>query len=234
MEDTSEVESNYTTVCKSFEDMCLQENLLRGIFAYGFEKPSAIQQRAIVPTIEGRDVIAQAQSGTGKTATFSIGLLQKIDTNLPHCQALVLAPTRELAKQIQKVVLALGDYMDVSCHVCIGGTQVNSDIEKLRAGQHVLVGTPGRVLDLLHRGALQTNYIRVFVLDEADEMLSLGFKDQIQEIISAMPGSVQASLVNSNPVSSLSSFFFRSLSVCACVSVEPPDSGFVRLDLNLT
>ncbi|VDM01439.1 unnamed protein product [Schistocephalus solidus] len=196
MEDTSEVESNYTTVCKSFEDMCLQENLLRGIFAYGFEKPSAIQQRAIVPTIEGRDVIAQAQSGTGKTATFSIGLLQKIDTTLPCCQALVLAPTRELAKQIQKVVLALGDYMDVSCHVCIGGTQVNADIEKLRAGQHVLVGTPGRVLDLLNRGVLQSDKIRIFVLDEADEMLSLGFKGQIQEIVGAMPNSVQVILLS--------------------------------------
>ena len=99
--------------------MNLKEELLRGIYAYGFEKPSAIQQRAIVPCIKGMDVIAQAQSGTGKTATFSIAILQKIDTNLRECQALLLAPTRELAQQIQKVVMSLGDYMGAQCHACI-------------------------------------------------------------------------------------------------------------------
>ena len=90
-------------VCENFDDMNLKEELLRGIYAYGFEKPSAIQQRAIVPCIKGLDVIAQAQSGTGKTATFSIAILEKIDTGLRECQALILAPTRELAQQIQKV-----------------------------------------------------------------------------------------------------------------------------------
>ena len=131
--------------------MNLKEELLRGIYAYGFEKPSAIQQRAIVPCIKGLDVIAQAQSGTGKTATFSIAILEKIDTGLRECQALILAPTRELAQQIQKVnnwmalpptnpfslmklitsdytdlqvVMSLGDYMGAQCHACIGGTSV--------------------------------------------------------------------------------------------------------------
>merc|ERR1712142_531868 len=121
------IESNYDKVTDNFDDMSLREDLLRGIYAYGFEKPSAIQQRAIVPCIEGRDVSAQAQSGTGKTATFSIATLQQLDISRKECQALILAPTRELAQQIQKVVLSLGDYMGVACHACIGGTNVRED-----------------------------------------------------------------------------------------------------------
>ncbi|KAF1837539.1 P-loop containing nucleoside triphosphate hydrolase protein [Decorospora gaudefroyi] len=108
--------------------------LLRGVYAYGFERPSAIQQRAIMPVIKGNDVIAQAQSGTGKTATFSVSTLQKIDSNVKACQALILAPTRELAQQIQKVVVAIGDFMDVQCHACIGGTSVRDDIHRIGRG----------------------------------------------------------------------------------------------------
>lgn len=103
MEPEGALDTNWHQVVESFDDMNLKEELLRGIYAYGFEKPSAIQQRAIMPCIQGRDVIAQAQSGTGKTATFSISILQQIDTSVRECQALILAPTRELAQQIQKV-----------------------------------------------------------------------------------------------------------------------------------
>merc|ERR1719187_2082763 len=106
------IESNWDEVTENFDNMNLREELLRGVYAYGFEKPSAIQQRAIVPCVRGHDVIAQAQSGTGKTATFSISILQQIDTKKESCQALVLAPTRELAQQTRKVVIALGDYME--------------------------------------------------------------------------------------------------------------------------
>lgn len=109
------IESNWSEIIDNFDDMDLKQELLRGIYGYGFERPSAIQQRAIMPCIRGRDVIAQAQSGTGKTATFSIAILQQIDTALLDCQALILAPTRELATQIQKVVIALGDYMNAEC-----------------------------------------------------------------------------------------------------------------------
>merc|ERR1712227_664582 len=122
------IDSNWEEICENFDDMNLKEELLRGIYAYGFEKPSAIQQRAIVPSIKGMDVIAQAQSGTGKTATFSIAILEKIDTSLRETQALILAPTRELAQQIQKVVMSLGDYMGAQCHACIGGTSVKEDM----------------------------------------------------------------------------------------------------------
>ena len=106
-------------------------------------------------------MIAQAQSGTGKTATFSISALQSIDSNIRETQALILSPTRELAVQIQTVVLALGDYMNVSCHACIGGTSVGEDIRKLEAGQQVVTGTPGRVFDMIRRRNLRTKDIKV-------------------------------------------------------------------------
>jgi len=191
-----EIESNWDEVTDNFDDMNLKEELLRGVFAYGFEKPSAIQQRAILPVIKGHDVIAQAQSGTGKTATFSISILQSIDISLRKCQALVLSPTRELAQQIQKVVLALGDYMDCKCHACIGGTNVRDDMKILEAGVHVVVGTPGRVWDMINRRALNTEHIKMFVLDEADEMLSRGFKDQIYEVFQLLPPQTQVVLLS--------------------------------------
>ncbi|CAG0891930.1 unnamed protein product [Darwinula stevensoni] len=187
------IESNWDEVVEKFDDMNLKEDLLRGIYAYGFEKPSAIQQRAIIPCIRGHDVIAQAQSGTGKTATFSIAILQQIDTSLRECQALILAPTRELAQQIQKVVIALGDYMNAQCHACIGGTDVRENVRKLELGMHVIVGTPGRVYDMISRRALRTNHIKIFVLDEADEMLSRGFKDQIYDVFKMLNSNIQAS-----------------------------------------
>merc|ERR1711868_320471 len=190
------IDSNWEEICENFDEMNLREELLRGIYAYGFEKPSAIQSRAIVPCIKGMDVIAQAQSGTGKTATFSIAILEKIDTGLRECQALILAPTRELAQQIQKVVMSLGDYMGAQCHACIGGTSVRGDMSKLDAGQHIVVGTPGRVFDMISRKVLRTHDIKQFVLDEADEMLSRGFKDQIYDVFRHLNQEIQVVLLS--------------------------------------
>ncbi|XP_064418357.1 eukaryotic initiation factor 4A-II isoform X3 [Latimeria chalumnae] len=171
------IESNWDEIVDNFDDMNLKESLLRGIYAYGFEKPSAIQQRAIIPCIKGRDVIAQAQSGTGKTATFAISILQQLE--------------------IQKVILALGDYMGASCHACIGGTVVRAEIQKLQGeAPHIVVGTPGRVFDMLNRGCLSPKWIKMFVLDEADEMLSRGFKDQIYEIFQKLNNSIQVVLLS--------------------------------------
>lgn len=187
-------ESNWDEIVDNFDNMGLREGLLRGVYGYGFEKPSAIQQRAILPLCKGLDVIAQAQSGTGKTATFTIGILQGIDFDRAEAQALILAPTRELAQQIQKVVLALGDYLGVKCHSCIGGTKVRDDIAKLQAGVHVVVGTPGRVYDMICRNVLKPDTIKIFILDEADEMLSRGFKDQMYDIFTTLPKTVQVGL----------------------------------------
>ncbi|VAI55258.1 unnamed protein product [Triticum turgidum subsp. durum] len=189
--DTGEFFTSYDEVHESFDDMGLQENLLRGIYAYGFEKPSAIQQRGIVPFCKGLDVIQQAQSGTGKTATFCSGILQQLDYGLVECQALVLAPTRELAQQIEKVMRALGDYLGVKVHACVGGTSVREDQRILASGVHVVVGTPGRVFDMLRRQSLRPDNIKMFVLDEADEMLSRGFKDQIYDIFQLLPSKIQ-------------------------------------------
>lgn len=185
------IESNWDEVIDNFDDMNLKEPLLRGVYAYGFEKPSAIQQKAIGACVKGNDVIAQAQSGTGKTATFSISILQRIDTTIAECQALILAPTRELAQQIAKCVLALGDYMGARCHACVGGSSVQEDIRKLDQGAHVVVGTPGRVNDMINRGILKANRLKLFVLDEADEMLSRGFLDQIRDITKILANDCQ-------------------------------------------
>ncbi|KAJ2448081.1 RNA helicase [Coemansia sp. RSA 2336] len=180
----------------SFDDMGLNEELLRGIYAYNFERPSAIQQRAIVPIISGRDVIAQAQSGTGKTGTLGISILQRIETKVREAQALVLSPTRELATQTQGVISALGDYMNVQCHACIGGTKMSDDIRKLEHGQHVVSGTPGRVYDMLKRRVLRTQQMRMLVLDEADQLLDRGFKDQIYDIYRHLPPSTQVVILS--------------------------------------
>jgi len=188
--------SSEVKVFPTFESMGLRDELLRGVYNYGFEKPSAIQQRAIVPIVTGRDVIAQAQSGTGKTATFSVGVLQSVDTQIRETQALVLSPTRELAQQIQKVCLALGDYMSVQVHACIGGKSVGEDIKKLENGVHVVSGTPGRVIDMISRRSLRTRNIKMLVLDEADEMLSKGFKEQIYDVYRYLPPATQVVLVS--------------------------------------
>jgi ATP-dependent RNA helicase len=161
-----------------------------------FEKPSPIQQRAILPITRGRDVIAQAQSGAGKTATFSISILQSIDVSVHETQALVLSPTRELATQIQSMVLALGNYMNVLCNACIGGTSIREDIRKLEHGQHVVSGTLGRVFDMIRRNTLRTRNIKMLVLNKADELLNKGFKDQIYDIYRYLPPNTQVVLLS--------------------------------------
>jgi len=177
-----------------FDSMNLRGELLRGIYSYGFERPSAIQQRAIVPLAQGKDVIAQAQSGTGKTATFAVGILQQLDLNSPDCQGLIIVPTRELAQQVNRVVGSLGIHMGVRCHACTGGTPIAEDIKTLKNGAHVVTGTPGRVFDMIDRGELNPNRIKVFVLDEADEMLSKGFEEIIRDIFQTLPSDVQVGI----------------------------------------
>eukprot|EP01060_Flectonema_neradi_P039289 TRINITY_DN85_c0_g1_i1.p1 TRINITY_DN85_c0_g1~~TRINITY_DN85_c0_g1_i1.p1 ORF type:complete len:405 (+),score=105.84 TRINITY_DN85_c0_g1_i1:79-1293(+) len=183
-------------VCPSFDDMPLHTNLLRGIYSYGFEKPSAIQQRAIIPFIKGGDLIAQAQSGTGKTGAFTIGLLQRMDWSLRACQGLVLSPTRELAVQTEQVISQIGEYLcdGTFCHTFVGGTRVQEDLRKLQQGVLVAVGTPGRIFDVIKRSALKTDKLQVLTLDEADEMLSQGFSEQIYEIFKFLPKDVQVTL----------------------------------------
>ena len=186
----ADVQEQQHEIVRSFEQMHLPDALLRGIYSYGFEKPSAIQQRALRPLIHNhRDVIAQAQSGTGKSSMIAIAVCARTDTSSPSTQSLIISPTRELAMQHEKVVLAIGDFMNVGCHCCVGGKSTGEDVRRLEsgAGVHVVSGTPGRVYDMIKRGALVTKHIKMLVLDEADEMLNAGFRDQIYDIYRYLP-----------------------------------------------
>ena len=191
---TATLQANVDACIQNFEDLCLPKTLLRGIFGAGYVNPSAIQQKGILPIMEGRDVIAQAQSGSGKTATFTIGVLQKIIQTELHIQALILVPTRELAEQIREVFKMLGKFMELKIHLCTGGTSVAEDKKVLKEGVHLIVGTPGRILDLINRGFLVTSYLRTLVLDEADELLSQGFIEDINTLLMKVPSDCQICL----------------------------------------
>ena len=182
-------------VCESFDEMNLSEKLLRGVYSHGFEKPSDIQKKGIVPIKEGRDLLAQAQSGTGKTGTFTIGALSRIDPTLKAVQILVLAPVRELAQQIENVAKSLSTYMEISVYSATGGPPVREDIRAIEKGCQFLIGTPGRIFDLMNRGVLASENIRVLILDEADQMLEDRFKEQVMCILQkGFPTNTQVAL----------------------------------------
>lgn len=184
------------TELTSWEDLDAKVPLLRGIYAYGFESPSPIQKKAILPLFAKKDVIAQAQSGTGKTACFTIGALQLIDVDKKAHQVIILSPTRELAIQTKLVVDKIGSmFSQLRTQLLIGGTSVDEDIKNLHEHPpHIVIGCPGRIHDMLKRRKLLSRDLRLFVLDEADEMLSCGFKDQIYNIFQFMPTSIQVAL----------------------------------------
>jgi translation initiation factor 4A len=178
-----------------FDEMNLKEDLLRGIYCYGFEKPSVIQQKSIVPLSKGYDIIAQSQSGTGKTGSFLIGSLQKINEDLKATQVLILSPTRELSQQIYNVLCKFTINMNnLSKYLLIGGKNLSNDFDELEKCPHIIVGTPGRVYDMFKRCILKPDNINLFILDEADEMLSRGFKDQIYEIFQYISKNCQVAL----------------------------------------
>lgn len=187
-------ESNLELSELSFDQLEIKEKLLRGVYAYGFEKPSVIQHKAIPVLSSGKDVIAQAQSGTGKTGAFSIGSLNNIDESVKETQVLILSPTRELADQTFSVIKELSSYTDITSLKVVGGTRVSECIQDLRKAPQVIVGTPGRVLDMIQKKELFTNKIKTFVIDEADEMLSQGFQEMIHNIFSFVPKTTQVGL----------------------------------------
>lgn len=182
---------------KVWEDVAeISPDLLRGIYAYGFEKPSNIQQKSIMSIIHRRDVIAQAQSGTGKTGAFTVAALQSVDVTKAATQVLILAPTRELARQIYDVILGLSAMMSgLHIRLLVGGTSTAEDATELRKLiPHIIVGCPGRVFDMIRRNHIQSSQVHMLVLDEADEMLSAGFNDQIYNIFQYMPSDIQVVL----------------------------------------
>lgn len=187
---------------ETFDNMNLPENLLRGIYSYGFERPSAIQKKAIKPIVSGTDVLAQAQSGTGKTGTFCIGSMARIDLSIKAPQVLILTPTRELAQQIDTVARGLSGNMGINIYCAVGGTELHHDLKALDKGAQFIIGTPGRIYDLMSRKglngkgpALARDNIRVLILDEADQMLEDKFHEQVMCILDrGFPQSTQVAL----------------------------------------
>ena len=172
-----------TNELNSWDDLECDMNLLRGIYAYGFEQPSSIQKKAIPSMLKNKDIIAQAQSGTGKTGAFTIGTLGQINTESKNIQGVILSPTRELSKQIYDVLSNIGKMMTgLRMQLLVGGTSIEDDVNELKKVPHIIVGCPGRINDMLRRKKMNVSNVKVMVLDEADEMLSKGFKEQIYNI----------------------------------------------------
>lgn len=195
---TSEVEFStmeQEEIYETFDSMDLPEDVLRGVYAYGFQQPSPIQKRGIKPMKDGRDVLAQAQSGTGKTGTFCLGSLCRIDPSLKRVQVLVLVPVRELAEQIVGVATALSLHYKISVYSACGGQHIREDSKAIEKGCQFLVGTPGRIYDLMERNILKRDNIRVLIMDEADQLLEDRFKEQVSCILNkGFPHTTQTAL----------------------------------------
>jgi superfamily II DNA/RNA helicase len=178
----------------TFDDFDLNDKLLRGIYSYGFENPSDIQCKALPILNSKRDLYAQAQSGTGKTGAFTIGALNILDPELKKTQILILNPTYELVNQNYDVMKALSQYMDVNVMKVVGKTSLDECKRELEKEPEIIIGTPGRVLDMINRRVLYTQSIKLLVFDEADEMLSYGFRDNIYNIVQYIPKDTQVCL----------------------------------------
>lgn len=188
-------ESPSLSFYESFDDMRLNESLARGIYTYGFEEPSKIQQLAIVPMSTHTDILAQAQSGTGKTGAFTIGSLSVIDPTIKSPQVLVICPTRELSQQTERVARSIGTYMNLRVLSATGGNLIRNDIHALKTGAQFIVGTPGRIYDLIQRGEMNLEHMKYIILDEADQMLKELFAQQIHSIlVSNFPSTVRLAL----------------------------------------
>lgn len=205
------IENESIKLYESFEEMSLRTNLLRGIYGYGFEKPSHIQKQAIVPMSSGRDIIAQAQSGTGKTGTFIIATLNQIDFDLNKPQAIILSPTKELCNQTADIIRDIGSRLQVNVMLAVGGSPVEDDIKRLKQGVHIVIGTVGRIVDLIKRKALKAETVSILVLDEADEMI-FSFVDEIKFIVSNISLDSQIALFSATVpdfILEVSSLFMR-------------------------
>ncbi|MEM2816627.1 MAG: DEAD/DEAH box helicase [Candidatus Bathyarchaeia archaeon] len=179
---------------KYFKDLPLSSTVLDGIEELGFTDLFPIQAQAIIPLLEGKDVIGQAQTGTGKTAAFGIPLIERIDFKSKKVQALVLDPTRELAVQVADHISRIGRFTPLKVLPIYGGSSIQRQVDALKRGVHVVVGTPGRVIDHIKRGTLDLTGVRIVVLDEADRMLDMGFREDVEFILSKVPSNRQTSL----------------------------------------
>ena len=191
----SEPEPETFQEIENWTDLNIGENLLRGIYNNGFDTPSPIQKKAIAPIIAGRDVVAQAQSGTGKTATFSIGALSCVDMSFNETQVLIISPTKELTLQTANVVKLLGGTMNgLEVELMYGGISENRDFFSKRKNPHIVCGCPGKLLDQMNRRKLDASKLKLVIMDEVDEMLTGGFNEQIYDIFQHLNSKVQVAL----------------------------------------
>jgi len=214
----------------TFEEMQLKPALLKGLAGMGFEKPFPIQERAIGPLLTGRDLIGQAHTGTGKTAAFSLPMLQVIEPGLLRVQALVLAPTRELAVQITEELRRLGAHTGAKIVTIYGGQSMNVQRDSLRHGAHIVVGTPGRVIDFLKRGWLGLDSVKYLVLDEADTMLDMGFIDDVEIILGNVPQSRQTCLFSATMPNRITELARKYMRTPVTVMVDSDEPSVETLD----
>jgi translation initiation factor 4A len=221
--ESDEFETPITTFT-TWDEMDIDEDMLRGIYAYGFERPSPIQGKAFVPIKQGKDIIAQAQSGTGKTAAFTLGALSRLNIKDKYTQVLIMVPTHELAQQIASVITSLSSMMkSVTIKTIIGGSSIDEDVAVMRSDPpHIIVGCPGRIYDMIRRRHINANKLNLIILDEADEMLSMGFKDQVFNIFQHLNKNVQIALFSAtlpNNIFKITDKFMRD-PVKICVKAE--------------
>ena len=214
IENTDEEENSYQHTINLWEELEISTDLLRGIYAYGYEKPSPIQKKAILPILHKKDMIAQAQSGTGKTATFTIGALASLNLSDLSTQVLILSPTRELSKQSSDVISGIGSMMKgLVVKNLVGGSSIDDDSEMLKNNvPHIICGCPGRVFDMMRRKQIHSKKIKMFILDEADELLTTGFKEQVYNIFQFLPSDVQVVLFSAtlpHYINTITSKFMR-------------------------
>jgi translation initiation factor 4A len=212
------------TIYNTWDELDLNPDLLRSIYSHGFEKPSPIQSKGIAPIKEGRDIIAQAQSGTGKTGCFTVGALSRINISENSNQALIMAPTHELAQQITSVINSLSNMMTgIRIKTVIGGSSIDEDATEMRENPpHIIVGCPGRVYDMIRRRHINATKLKIVILDEADEMLSSGFKEQVYNIFQYLNKNVQIALFSAtlpNNIFQITNKFMRN-PVKICVKAE--------------
>jgi len=212
------------TIYNTWDELDLNPDLLRSIYSHGFEKPSPIQSKGIAPIKEGRDIIAQAQSGTGKTGCFTVGALSRINISENSNQVLIMAPTHELAQQITSVINSLSNMMTgIRIKTVIGGSSIDEDATEMRENPpHIIVGCPGRVYDMIRRRHINATKLKIVILDEADEMLSSGFKEQVYNIFQYLNKNVQIALFSAtlpNNIFQITNKFMRN-PVKICVKAE--------------
>ncbi len=214
----------------TFRDLGLSDKVLKALDDMGFEEPSPIQEQAIPSLLQGKDVIGQAQTGTGKTAAFGVPIVERLDPKLRAVQALVLTPTRELAIQVAEEITKVGKYARIKTIAIYGGQSIERQIRSLKFGVDVVIGTPGRIIDHLGRGTLDLSKINMMVLDEADEMLDMGFIEDIERILQTTPPGRQTLLFSATMPPEIRRLAGRYMTDPSHIAVSPQQLTVPQID----